>query len=70
MHENGLQMGIYANFGTRTCMGFPGTNESSMRTDAQTFADWGADMLKFDGCFTDPGIMDHGDVFFFFWRKR
>ena len=24
-----------------------------MKTDAQTFADWGVDLLKFDGCHSD-----------------
>ena len=24
-----------------------------MQTDAQTFADWGVDLLKFDGCNSD-----------------
>ena len=24
-----------------------------MKTDAQTFADWGVDMLRFDGCHSD-----------------
>lgn len=59
MHDRGLKMGIYANYGKFTCMGYPGSIDT-MEEDAKTFAEWGADMLKFDGCFTDPSTMDEG----------
>ena len=49
MHARGLKLGIYEDVGTKTCAGYPGT-EGHMETDAKTFAEWGVDFLKFDGC--------------------
>lgn len=49
LHSLGLKFGIYEDFGTKTCAGYPGS-EFYLQTDAQTFADWGVDLLKFDGC--------------------
>lgn len=50
VHNRGLKLGIYADMGTATCMGFPGTTLDKIELDAQTFASWGVDYLKFDGC--------------------
>lgn len=50
VHERGLKLGIYADMGRWTCMGFPGTTLDRIELDAQTFASWGVDYLKFDGC--------------------
>ncbi|KAK2145973.1 hypothetical protein LSH36_643g01058 [Paralvinella palmiformis] len=52
IHAKGLKLGIYGDVGTKTCAGFPGS-EGYMQRDAQTLADWGIDMLKFDGCNAD-----------------
>ncbi|XP_021376495.1 alpha-N-acetylgalactosaminidase-like isoform X1 [Mizuhopecten yessoensis] len=49
MHNKSLKLGIYEDFGTKTCAGYPGS-EFYMQLDAQTFASWGVDSLKFDGC--------------------
>jgi len=49
MHSKGLKFGIYEDFGYETCAGYPGS-EFYMQLDAQTFADWKVDLLKFDGC--------------------
>ncbi|XP_003743884.1 alpha-galactosidase A [Galendromus occidentalis] len=49
MHDRGLKLGIYADAGASTCRGYPGSMQY-VSTDAQTFADWDIDMLKFDGC--------------------
>ncbi len=49
MHVRGLKLGVYNDVGTMTCAGYPGC-QGHMTRDAQTFADWGVDMLKFDGC--------------------
>lgn len=54
IHDRGLKLGIYADMGTHTCMGFPGTTLDKVETDAQTFANWGVDYLKFDGCNSNP----------------
>ncbi|KAL3879532.1 hypothetical protein ACJMK2_031826 [Sinanodonta woodiana] len=53
MHSRGLKLGIYEDFGTRTCAGYPGS-EFYMQLDAETFADWQVDLLKFDGCNSNP----------------
>lgn len=53
MHDRGLKLGIYGDMGTLTCGGYPGTTLDKIQTDAQTFADWGVDMLKFDGCYSN-----------------
>ncbi|KAK8736541.1 hypothetical protein OTU49_005061 [Cherax quadricarinatus] len=59
MHERGLRFGIYEDFGTHTCAGYPGI-EGHLETDANTFAEWGVDYVKLDGCYTDPKDMDIG----------
>ena len=48
----GLKLGIYEDFGKLTCGGYPGS-EGHEQTDADTFAKWGVDMLKFDGCYSN-----------------
>src|SRR5262245_55624627 len=49
VHGLGLKLGIYADAGTATCAGYPGSlNHEEL--DAQTFADWGVDYLKYDNC--------------------
>ncbi|ELU14039.1 hypothetical protein CAPTEDRAFT_154474 [Capitella teleta] len=53
VHSKGLKLGIYEDFGTKTCAGYPGS-EYYLQMDAQTFADWGVDYLKLDGCYSDP----------------
>ncbi|KAK7800432.1 hypothetical protein U0070_015808 [Myodes glareolus] len=52
VHSKGLKLGIYADVGNKTCAGFPGSF-GYYDIDAQTFADWGIDLLKFDGCHCD-----------------
>ncbi|XP_003264870.1 alpha-N-acetylgalactosaminidase [Nomascus leucogenys] len=52
VHSLGLKLGIYADMGNFTCMGYPGTTLDKVVQDAQTFAEWKVDMLKLDGCFS------------------
>ncbi|XP_041359889.1 alpha-N-acetylgalactosaminidase-like [Gigantopelta aegis] len=59
VHALGLKFGIYEDFGTKTCGGYPGS-EFYLQTDANTFAEWGVDLLKFDGCHSNPKDMDAG----------
>lgn len=59
MHSRGLKLGIYEDYGTKTCAGYPGIL-GHMHKDAETFASWGIDMLKLDGCYADPEDMDEG----------
>ena len=49
VHGKGLKLGIYGDWGTYTCGGYPGTLGYAT-IDAQTFANWTIDSLKLDGC--------------------
>lgn len=49
MHSRGLKLGLYANLGPLTCANYPGSS-NHLQLDAQTFADWGVDFVKLDGC--------------------
>jgi alpha-galactosidase len=49
VHGKGLKLGIYENAGTHTCMGYPGSLGHE-QTDANSFASWKVDYLKYDRC--------------------
>ncbi|MEV4314431.1 NPCBM/NEW2 domain-containing protein [Actinocrispum sp. NPDC049592] len=50
VHARGLKLGIYTSAGTQTCAKtMPGALDHE-DVDAQTFADWGVDYLKYDNC--------------------
>ncbi|MEV0614344.1 NPCBM/NEW2 domain-containing protein [Nonomuraea sp. NPDC050404] len=49
VHGKGLKLGIYGDAGTKTCAGYPGSLGHE-EIDAQTWADWGVDYLKYDNC--------------------
>ena len=50
VHSKGLKFGIYSCAGTHTCAGHPGSFEHEFQ-DAETFAEWGVDYLKYDYCY-------------------
>jgi alpha-galactosidase len=50
VHAKGLKLGIYGDAGTKTCAGYPGSLGME-GLDAQTWADWGVDYLKYDNCY-------------------
>lgn len=50
VHGKGLKLGLYADAGTSTCAGYPGSLGHE-ELDAQTFAEWGVDYLKYDNCY-------------------
>ncbi|MDP4205408.1 MAG: NPCBM/NEW2 domain-containing protein, partial [Bacteroidota bacterium] len=53
IHSQGLKMGIYSSPGPKTCGGFLGTYLNEHK-DANTWADWGIDYIKYDWCsYTD-----------------
>jgi len=52
VHARGLKLGIYEDAGTNTCAGFPGSLGHE-QADAQAFAAWGIDYLKYDNCYND-----------------
>ena len=58
MHERGLRLGIYTDYGSATCEGYPGTDWAHQEIDAQTFADWGVDSVKVDGCNSNSSTMN------------
>ncbi len=49
VHSKGLKFGMYSCAGTLTCAGFPGSFDCEF-IDAETFADFGVDYLKYDFC--------------------
>jgi alpha-galactosidase len=49
LHRKGLKAGIYISPGPRTCGGYEGSYGHE-RQDAQLFAAWGFDFLKYDLC--------------------
>jgi alpha-galactosidase len=51
VHEKGLKFGIYTSAGSKTCdpNGFPGALNHEV-DDANLFASWGVDFLKYDNC--------------------
>jgi alpha-galactosidase len=50
VHARDLKLGIYTSAGTLTCARtMPGSLDHE-ELDAQTFADWGVDYLKYDNC--------------------
>ncbi|ATY13495.1 alpha-galactosidase [Amycolatopsis sp. AA4] len=69
VHGKGLKLGIYATPGTRTCANiwdnYPGTlgSKGHEAQDAQTFASWGADYLKYDWCQADRDGVDAKKAF-------
>ena len=59
VHSKGLKFGIYEDYGTLTCGGYPGSIEH-LELDANTFAEWTVDYVKLDGCYADVKQMDDG----------
>ncbi|WKY13790.1 hypothetical protein Q1695_004545 [Nippostrongylus brasiliensis] len=59
MHDRGLQLGIYEDFGTETCEKYPGSL-NHIKEDAETFASWDIDYLKLDGCNVNVSLMPTG----------
>jgi len=49
VHSRGLKLGIYSGPGTKTCAGFAASLDHEAQ-DAQLYASWGIDYLKYDLC--------------------
>jgi alpha-galactosidase len=49
VHARGLKLGIYSSAGTHTCQGLPASLDHEL-IDAQTWAAWEIDYLKYDNC--------------------
>lgn len=52
IHSEGLKFGMYSSAGTYTCGRYAGSLDHESQ-DAQTFADWGVDYLKYDNCYNE-----------------
>lgn len=50
IHSLGLKFGMYSCAGIRTCADYPGSYDHEF-VDAETFASWGVDLLKYDFCY-------------------
>ncbi|XP_017061569.1 alpha-galactosidase A-like isoform X2 [Drosophila ficusphila] len=60
IHYNGLKFGLYHDVGEKTCM-FRGPGAARhFELDAQTFASWGVDYVKMDGCYATEEDIDRG----------
>jgi alpha-galactosidase len=49
VHSKGLRLGIYSSPGPKTCGGYEGSYGHEQQ-DANTYASWGVDFLKYDLC--------------------
>jgi alpha-galactosidase len=56
VHSKGLKLGIYSSPGPQTCASYEGSLGHEEQ-DAQTYADWGMDYLKYDLCSFNPEVM-------------
>jgi alpha-galactosidase len=56
VHSKGLKLGIYSSPGPQTCARYEGSLGHEEQ-DAQAYADWGVDYLKYDLCSFIPEVM-------------
>jgi alpha-galactosidase len=56
VHSKGLKLGIYSSPGPKTCAGYEGSLNHEAQ-DAQMYADWGVDYLKYDLCSFNDEVM-------------
>jgi alpha-galactosidase len=59
VHNLGLRIGTYSSPGPQTCAGFTGSYQHELK-DAQQYASWGFDYLKYDWC--SYGNIDNGST--------
>jgi len=57
VHSKGLKLGIYSSPGSKTCAGYEGSLGHEAQ-DAQLYAGWGIDYLKYDLCSFIPDVME------------
>jgi alpha-galactosidase len=61
VHSKGLKLGIYSSPGPKTCGGYAGSQGHEVQ-DAQTYAAWGIDYLKYDLCSLGPSMIAAGSI--------
>jgi alpha-galactosidase len=57
VHSKGLKIGIYSSPGPQTCARYEGSLDHEAQ-DAQLYAQWGIDYLKYDLCSFIPAVME------------
>ncbi|OXM45153.1 NPCBM/NEW2 domain-containing protein [Amycolatopsis alba] len=55
VHSRGLKIGFYSGTGAKTCSGQAAGSLGNEDLDARTLADWGADYLRYDTCYSVNG---------------
>lgn len=60
VHGKGLKLGIYSDAGTMTCGDQPGSYGYEEK-DAELFANWGIDFLKYDYCYCNDYGSENND---------
>jgi alpha-galactosidase len=61
VHSRGLKLGIYSSPGPKTCAGYEGSYGHEVQ-DAQTYAAWGIDYLKYDLCSLGTSMIAAGSL--------
>ena len=61
VHSKGLRFGLYSSPGPETCGGFTGSYGHEVQ-DANTYARWGVDYLKYDWCSYRKEVPKHPDL--------
>ena len=61
VHSKGLHFGIYSSPGPRTCGGYLGSYQHELQ-DAETYAKWGIDYLKYDWCSYSEVCLDQNSL--------
>jgi len=61
VHSKGLKLGLYSSPGPKTCAGYAGSEGHEIK-DAQTYAAWGVDYLKYDLCSLGDKMLATGSV--------
>ncbi len=60
VHSKGLKLGVYSDHGLETCQGRP-AGYGYEYLDANTYASWGVDYLKYDNCNLPSGDVPQAD---------
>ncbi|OKL55662.1 Alpha-galactosidase A [Talaromyces atroroseus] len=68
LKERGFHFGIYEDAGNVTCGGYPGSYGYEA-IDAETFASWGIDYLKVDGCNVSPATEAEYHSIYLAWHE-
>ena len=63
IHSKGLKFGMYSCAGVYTCAGYPGSFDKEY-IDAETFASWDVDYLKYDACYVPYNFGSHGNLLY------